>query len=253
MKKKIVPLAIALLFLGMAPFFAAAQTSEERIESGRFGAGEPVAEEANPGGGESSKNYRLFLGLRAGPSLRIYTPSGDTAFTGGDTYGASLDTGFQASLQIVPLFSLQAEVVFTWDKASVWQYALNSAGDDLNPYTRRFTGLSLQIPLIAKLNFYPGKFRISPFLGGYVFLPLGKMKTSAIDEEASFSYSLSPPLGVLGGVSAGFPLGPGIIFADIRYAVDLAEPELQGGEGKTYRRHGAALSLGYELGLFKKR
>jgi hypothetical protein len=80
------------------------------------------------------------------------------------------------------------------------------------------------------------------------------MKTdSPIDEEASFPWSLSPPLGLLGGLSAGFPLGPGMIFADIRYAADLAEPELKGGGNGTYRRHGAALSFGYEFGLFKKR
>jgi hypothetical protein len=106
---------------------------------------------------------------------------------------------------------------------------------------------------MAKLNFYPGKFRISPFLGGYVFLPLGKMETSAIDTEGSFQYSFSPPLGLLGGISLGFPLGPGMIFADIRYAADLAEPELEGYEGTSYRRHMVTLSFGYEFGLFKKR
>ena len=107
---------------------------------------------------------------------------------------------------------------------------------------------------MAKLNFYPGKFRISPFFGGYVFLPLGKIKTgSPVDEEESFSCSLSPPLGLLGGVSAGLPLGPGMIFADIRYSADLTEPELKDSGGiDTYRRHGMTLSFGYEFGLFKK-
>jgi hypothetical protein len=165
-----------------------------------------------------------------------------------------VDAGLQVNLLIVPLFSIQAEAVFTRDRASVWQYALNSAGNDLSPYTRQFTGFSLQFPFIAKLNFYPGKFRISPFFGGYALLPLGKMKTdSPIDTEESFSYSLSPPLGLLGGVSAGFPLGPGMIFADIRYATDLTEPELKGDEGPSYRRHMVTLSFGYEFGLFKKR
>jgi hypothetical protein len=252
--KKNLPLVAVFLLFSLAPFFAAAQTTEERIETGRFGAGEPANEEADPGGGRAYKNYWLFLGVRAGPSLHIYTPTGDTAFTGGDTYSASLETGIQASFQIIPLLSIQAEAVFTWDKASVWQYALNSTKEDLNPYTRRFAGFSLQFPLTAKLNFYPGKFRISPFFGGYLLLPLGKMKTeSPIDAEESFSYAFSPPLGLLGGISAGFPLGPGMIFADIRYTADLAEPELKGDEGISYRRHMVALSFGYEFGLFKKR
>jgi hypothetical protein len=124
----------------------------------------------------------------------------------------------------------------------------------LNRYTQRFKGISLQFPLLMKLNFYPGKFRISPFFGGYVFLPLGDMKTGGgSEEDKSFSYSVSPPFGLLGGVSAAFPLGPGLIFADLRYAADLEEPELQGGGGiETYRRHMMSLSVGYEFGLFKK-
>jgi hypothetical protein len=134
-------------------------------------------------------------------------------------------------------------------------YTLNPNKVDLDRHTRTFTGLSLQFPVMAKLNFYAGKFRVSPFFGGYLFLPLGEMTIdSPVDEETSFSYSLSPPLGLLGGLSVGFPLGPGMIFADIRYAADLAEPELKDSGGiKTYRRHGAALSFGYEFGLFKKR
>jgi hypothetical protein len=255
MKKKVLPLAAVFLLFSMAPFFAAAQTTEEHIETGRFGAGEPVNEEAEPVVGTTYKNHWLFLGLRTGPSLRFYTPSGDTAFTGGDTYSASLDAGIQASFQLIPAVSIQAEAVFTWDKASTWQYALNPNKDDLDRYARTFTGFSLQFPITAKLNFYPGKFRVSPFFGGYVLLPLGEMKTgSPLDSEKTFSYSLSPPLGLLGGLSVGVPLGPGMIFADIRYAADLAEPELKDGGGiTTYRRHMAVLSFGYEFGLFKKR
>jgi hypothetical protein len=252
MKKDFLSLAVALLFFSAAPFFAAAQTTEERIETGRFGAPEPVETEADSGSDEISKNRWLFLGARVGPALRIYTPSGDTAFTGGDTYGFSLDAGIQASVQIVSFFSIQAEAIFTWDSASVWQYSHN--GLDLDRYTRRFTGLSLHFPLVAKLNFYPGKFRVSPFFGGYFLLPLGEMKTnSPQDDEKSFEYSVSPPIGLLGGISAAFPAGPGMFFVDIRYGADLAEPELKDSGGiSTYKRHGAALSFGYEFGLFKK-
>jgi hypothetical protein len=254
MKKKILPLAAVFLLFSMAPFFAAAQTTEERIETGRFGAEEPVNEEAEPGSSKTHKNNRFFLGARTGPALGIYTPSGDTAFTGGDTYNGSLSVGLQASLQIVPAFSIQAEAVFTWDKASKWQYTFNPDRVDLDRYTRTFSGFSLQFPIMAKLNFYPGKFRISPFFGAYILLPIGEMKTgSPIDEEESVPYSHSPPLGLLGGLSAGFPLGPGMIFADLRYAADLAEPELKGGrEIDTYRRHNMILSFGYEFGFFGK-
>jgi hypothetical protein len=148
MKKKILPLVAALLFFSMAPF-AAAQTTEERIETGRFGAEEPITSDAVDSETAGYKNRWLFLGVRAGPSLRIYTPSGDTAFTGGDTYSASLEAGIQASVQIVPIFSIQAEALFTWDNASKWLYALNPNGVDLDRHTRTFTGFSLEFPVMA--------------------------------------------------------------------------------------------------------
>jgi hypothetical protein len=160
----------------------------------------------------------------------------------------------QASLQIVPVFSIQAEVVFTWDNATVWQYASNPVdADDVDRYTRKFSGLSLQFPLTAKLNLYPGAFRVSPFFGAYVLLPLGNMKTSSpLDQSRSFSTSLSSYLGLLGGFNAAYPLNSGYIFADIRYAADLGEPKLKNSGIKTYRRHSMSITLGYEFGLLKK-
>jgi hypothetical protein len=249
MKKYILLLGAALLFC-TAPF-ASAQTTVEEIDTGRFGAEEPAAGETDSG--DTAYNRWLFLGARVGPSLRFYTPSDDTAFTGGDSYGPSLDAGIHADVRIVPFFSIQAEAVFTWDTASLWYYSRNPSTNERERHTQQFTGYSLQFPLIAKLNFYPDKFRISPFFGGYFILPLGEMETRTPAEDKSYSYSISLPLGLLGGISAAFPLGPGMIFADLRYAADLGEPELQGGgEIETYRRHAASLSLGYEFGLFKK-
>jgi hypothetical protein len=253
MKKNVLSLVTVLLLFGITPFFAAAQTTEERIETGRFGAEEPDDGDAGFGGA-SYKDHWLFLGARLGPALRIYTPSDDTAFTGGDTYGLSLDTGLQASVQIVPIFSLQAEVIFTWDNASVWFYSLNPNPNktDVDRHTRKFTGLSLQFPLTAKLNFYPGTFRVSPFLGAYFLLPLGKMTMhDPLAGEDTDSYSFSPPLGVLGGISTAFPAGPGMFFADLRYAADLGLSEMKGG-GDSYRRGSVALSVGYEWGFFRK-
>jgi hypothetical protein len=252
MKKYSFPLCAALLMLCAFPSFVPAQTGEERIETGRFGAEEPETPNISTDDGVY-RNRWLYLGLRAGPSLGIYIPSDDTAFTGGDSYGASLNVAFQAAVEIVPLFSIQAEALFTWDHGSLWQYEFIGGDHDLTSYQLKFRAPLLQFPLLAKLNFYPGKFRISPFAGAYVILPLGKMKIDSHGEETSYDYSYSPPLGLLGGLSVAFPLGPGQIFADIRYSADLSNPELQDGNLETYIRNTAALSLGYEFGLFKKR
>jgi hypothetical protein len=251
--KRIVWLLFVPVFFCVASFFAAAQTREERIETGRFGADEPDAADASAED-IPYKNRWLHLGLRAGPSLGIYIPEDDTAFTGGDSAGASFSAGFQANVEIVPLFSVQAEAVFTWDDGSRWEYEFVPGDDDIISYQKRFSGYSLQFPLLARLNFYPGKFRVSPFLGAYVIVPLGKMNVDGRGAGDSYAYSYSLPLGLLGGLSVGFPLGPGMIFADIRYTADLSNPELRDSGGmKTYIRNATALSLGYEIALFKKR
>jgi hypothetical protein len=254
MKKNFWPLTAAMLLFSMVPFFAAAQETEEHIETGRFGAVEPDAEDSGPGDGTIYNDNRLFLGFRLGASLGIYIPEEDTGYTGGDSYGIGLNAAIQGSFKIVPIFSIQAEAVLTGDKGARWQYTRAENGFDIIRYRQQFTGYSLQFPLIGKLNFYPGKFTVSPFFGPYFILPLGKMETDGRGGKASYSYSFSPPLGLLGGVSVGFPLGPGMIFADLRYTADLGEPELEGGGGmKTYRRHLASLSLGYEFGFLNKR
>jgi hypothetical protein len=251
MKKYSFPLCAALLMLCVFPPLVPAQT-EERIETGRFGAEEPETPNTSTDDGVY-RNRWLYLGLRAGPSLGIYIPGDDTGFTGGDSYGASLNAAFQAAAEIVPLFSIQAEALFSWDNGSRWEYEYVSGDNKLRDYQQLFSGYSLQFPLLAKLNFYPGKFRISPFAGAYLILPLGKMETDNRGEEASYDYSYDLPLGLLGGLSVAFPLGPGLLFFDVRYAADLSEPELKGGDPKTYTRHTATLSLGYEFGLLKKR
>jgi hypothetical protein len=247
-------LSAALFFFCTVSFFASAQTSVEQIETGRFGAKEPFFDDTvNPG--NAHNNRWLFLGVRAGSSVRFYTPSGDTVFTGGDAYGLAPEAGVHADIRIVPLFGIQAEAVFTWDNASIWKYGLNADEDDLDRYTRYYRSFSLHFPLTAKLNFYPGKFRISPFLGGYYVLPLGKLKTgdSRKNNDESFSFSVSLPFGLLGGIGIAYPLGPGVIFADLRYAADLGEPELDGGGGiETYKRYAVSLSLGFEFGLFHR-
>jgi hypothetical protein len=234
------------------PCLAPAQTTEYP-ETGRFGAEEPVISESAVLGAIHNSRW-LYLGLRTGPSLRLYTPPHDTAFTGGDTYGLSPEVGILADFRIIPRFSIQTEVDFTWDQAAVWEYSANAAQNDLERHTQHFEGFSLQFPLMAKLNFYPGKFRVSPFFGPYVTVSLGKMeivRPHVGDISASASYSV--PMGLLGGLNLSYPIGPGMIFLDLRYAADLGTPNLSAvGITETYKRHMVSLSMGFEFGLIRK-
>jgi hypothetical protein len=253
--RKVLAAALPVLLLCLFPAPASAQTrTEERVETGRFGAEEPQPSEETPEGGEFNA-YWLYLGFRAGPSLRIYTPAGDIRYTGGDTYALSMDTALQANLRVLPFLSIQTEAVFTWDNASLWAYRAVGARNEVDRYTNDYTALSFQIPLIVKWDLYPGGFRFSPFLGTYYLLPLGKLKASrSFDgDEESLSYKVTPRLGLLAGLSGAMKLGPGIIFADFRYAADLGEFESRDEPIQEFKRSMLSFTLGYELGFFGKK
>jgi hypothetical protein len=183
----------------------------------------------------------------------MYTPTDDTPYTGGDAFGFALDTALQASVQILPFLSVQGELVFTWDRASRWDYFHTISGER-DRFTWDYTSFSLMFPLVAKLNFYPGKFRVSPFLGLYFLVPLGdiQISESLTNGKESSSYRYSPPVGLLGGLSGAMKLGPGMIFADLRYAADLGEAE-PAGDIKTYLRSMGSLTFGYEWAFFTKK
>jgi hypothetical protein len=242
-------LSAALLFCLLPHPAAAQEETVEWVETGRFGAGEGEPPLTAPEEGTGHTGKRLYAGVRLGPSLRFYTPSGDTLYTGGDTRSLSLDTALEANLRLLPFLSIQGEVIFTWDNASYWNYTRISGVTDR--YTQDYTSFSLQFPLLVRLDLYPGQFRVSPFLGAYLLAALGNLRTtnSLDDRQLSWAYRVSPPVGLLGGLNAGRKVGPGILFVDLRYGIDLGEPEVRSGDLKTYQRSMVSLTLGYELGF----
>jgi hypothetical protein len=244
----------ALLFC-LFPHFAVAQTrTEEWIETGRFG-----TEEETPDTGTPEKGFNtqwLYLGLRTGPSLRFYTPANDTRYTGGDTLAVSLDVALQINVQLLSFLSIQAEALFTWDNASLWAYHGGpGSGSYDRRYTKDYTAFSFQFPLVVKYDFYPRRFRLSPFLGAYYFLPLGKLEASdsLSGNQRSLDYEVSLPFGLLGGLSGAMKFGPGTLIADIRYTTDLGEFKGRGGDIEKFKRGMVSFTMGYELGFFTKK
>jgi hypothetical protein len=256
--KYAVLLCAVLLFRLPSPAAVSAQEAadpntahkEEWVETGRFGAEEPE-EDAPVDEIRAYHTKWLYLGARTGPSLRMYTPSGDTPYTGGDTQGFALDTALQASVQVFPFLSFQGEVIFTWDMSSRWAYIPGGSGE-IDRYTVDYTALSLSFPVMAKMNFYPGRWRISPFTGIYIVVPLGNMEisNSLTDDTKSSAYKISPPVGILAGLSGALKLGPGMVFADLRYAFDFGEPKPE--DIPTYQRSMISLAFGYEWAFFTK-
>jgi hypothetical protein len=244
---------LALLLFCLLSSFAAAQTqTEERVETGRFGTEERESPQTAVEKNGLDAQW-LYLGVRTGPSLRFYTPSGAAPYTGGDTSGLSLDAALQLNLRVLSFLSIQGEAVFTWDKASLWAY--RQSDGEIDRYSIDVSSLSIQFPILIQLNFYPGRFRVSPFFGPFFSVPLGNITVTNLPDgsEHSYAYSYSPPVGLLGGLNGAMQFGPGAIFADLRYAADLGEPEAKEGDMPTYRRSMASLTLGYELGFFNRK
>lgn len=249
--------AFSLLLLGVLlscffPRTADAQT-EERIETGRYGTGElelPLDMPEQAG----HNNRWLYLGARLGPSMRFYIPPGDIHYTGNDTQNFSFDTAIQANLQLLPYLSIQGEVIFTRDNASRKNFIRN-VGGQIEEYTQDYTSFFLQVPLLFRLNFYPGKFRVSPFFGLYYIAALGQIQIEEYpgNRQKSLDYGVFPPFGLLGGLNAALKWGPGMIFADLRYGEDLGEPTTWDEKQKTYRRSMISFTVGYEFGLFARK
>jgi hypothetical protein len=246
-------LTAALLFA--APHSASAQTrTEEEIDTGRFGAEDTKPPETAWKEGLNTEWF--YLGFRLGPSLRVYTPSDDIPYTGGDTQAPALELGFQANLQVLPFLSIQGELLFTWDNASVWDYRRGSS-DELR-YTHDYTAFFFQFPLLVRLDFYPGKLgrvRLSPFAGMYFLTPLGKLKASnsLMGISESLAYKASPPVGLVGGLAGAWKAGRGSVIADLRYAIDLGTLRGKDAGIHEFRRSMISFTVGYELGFFTKK
>jgi hypothetical protein len=191
----------------------------------------------------------LSLGLRTGFSRRWYRGKQSP-----DAQAVCIEGGIFASVDFNSLFSLQLELFFTEDTLVYRDY--NSESTSVIIENEYFRAFSLMAPLLVKMNFRPGPVRLSPLAGIYVAAPLGEMgyRTNNADkEDRYYSYS-SIPLGYTAGLQGAVKFGPGMLFADMRYAGDFGSVTINNHEKTRYRRSMVSFSLGYEFGvLYRKR
>jgi hypothetical protein len=194
--------------------------------------------------------YRMYFGFRGGYSRRFYKvdPLGVPYIANSE--GNSFEAAFQFSYQPLSILAVQAEMVFTMDKA-VLRYA-EPVEPALQFPTDTYTSIWLMIPITAKATLRFDRFLVAPFGGVYLNVPLGKMEfEGAVQKDREFTV---PLLGFTAGIDLGTRLGPGTLFLDIRYSSDFGrivktDPPPNKDE---YHRSGLSLSLGYELGFSKK-
>jgi hypothetical protein len=206
-------------------------------------------------------NYRLYAGLRGGGSFRLYTLPELTR----DYYSDIPDFSYEASLQVafrfLPFMGIQAEAVFTQDRARFRGLEYHPSPDEnslLLLYTDSYRSISLSFPVTIKVPLVFAPYIVSPFGGVYWTMPLGKMTVSSNNagrETGEFDYDLTGRLGITAGVDLGVRLGPGILFLEARYSGDLGETFVRTNEESmtSYKRVMVSFSIGYELALLNRR
>jgi hypothetical protein len=196
----------------------------------------------------------LFLGLRAGTSLRFYSRPQAEPFVEKDVHHYfNLNIALQASVHFNSLLGVQAEAIFTTDYAPFKSYAITggSVTNTLSLYDAPITAWSLMVPLALKIPHRDAPLRAAGLAGLYLAAPLGTMQNNVMG--GTFGYALTVPIGYTLGIDLGMKAGPGYLFLDLRWAQDLGDTVKAGSQELIYRRSMISLSAGYELGFFRKR
>jgi len=97
----------------------------------------------------------------------------------------------------------------------------------------------LQIPLRFQGVFRPGGFMLQPYLGIAFNFPL-------------LPYTIPPLLSAQAGLQGGIKAGPGIVFADIRFAMDFGKSGLdrtRPHDTRQYDRYMIYVGVGYKFGV----
>jgi hypothetical protein len=215
--------------------------------------------EVQPEASPDLLNRWLYLGLRGGGSFRFHTLPELTMDYYSYMPGLTYEVAFQAAFRFLPFMSVQAEAVFTHDRAKFRGTESHQLGDRswFIYYTDTYSSTSLMFPLTVKFPLVAAPYIVAPFVGAYWAMPLGKMTLAsniASRPTGEFDYKLSGHFGLTAGVDLGINLGPGILFLDARYGGDFGEVVIQVGDSKiTYKRVMLSLSIGYEIALLDKK
>ncbi|MDR1316741.1 MAG: hypothetical protein LBK13_07695 [Spirochaetales bacterium] len=199
----------------------------------------------------SWKRKWLYFGARGGFSYRHYQMSKDDF----DPETTETESGFpyeiaaHLALQFSPLLALQVEGIYTYDTV---EYS-GISGPPSGSFRASFDSSSIMIPVLLKIQGRPDIFKFSLFAGGYYVYHRDKMKYEIGGSRAEYDYKV--PFGFVGGIDAGFKVGPGVLFLDARFAIDAGKTSIQDSGGKSlalYDRMMGSFTVGYELGLFEK-
>ena len=222
----------------------------------------------------------LYLGLRGGGGINTaYTGSSTEPIFNFDSTEPSFgwNGAFSINGQITDWLGIQVEFMYTHDTIKLNSLGgsvvetdgmwLDSGGGD-----GEFTFNSFMIPILAKVSFMPGNFYFAGFGGVYFGIPFGEMKFNGTLQAGEWQGIFKPVntnIGLMFGGNIGYHIGPGILFIDVRYTMDLSTMKFEPVEGSwsmwndyitkwrfmpdlEFSRNKFLFSIGYKVGFFNK-
>jgi hypothetical protein len=205
----------------------------------------------------------MFLGGYVGGGGYIYTnpeipmPVYEYKLNGGGGFNGGLLWGYDFGL-----FASQVELVVSGDngKFELVRQEVNGGGSAWRAEKFGFSGITLQIPVMVKLDLHWRRIIFQPQAGFYLNLSLGDLELKKEKNEAGGSGSpVSPfpdefkveyhkPLfGFMAGAALGVHIWKGYLFMDGRYAIDMGKSEVEyKGLKTTWNRSAYTVTLGYQ-------
>jgi hypothetical protein len=192
----------------------------------------PAAQEEQAAAAAGIPNKGLYWGGMIGGGSIFPTTfySDDTAFPEA-AFGVDLFVGYDFGL-----FTGQVELLFANEAGSIRER--DPYSEYPITYTYKYSGMVLQIPVIAKMDIHLWRFVLQPLAGIYLNFGLGDLDVDGYQYEWE-----NPLLGWVAGADLGFRLGRGFLFLDLRYSGNLGFTKVEGEEKA--QRSAFLSSVGY--------
>ena len=165
----------------------------------------------------------LYVGLKAGWPIRVNANSSGEPLP--PALGA-FSIAAHANVQIFNYFGVQLEGMLTMG------------------LSEPFKGASLMVPALLRYSYYSGTMVVSGLGGIYLNLPTGDLKEN-------FIYERKPMWGITAGFNLGNKIGPGFLYLDLRWGLDLGRTIYN--EESVFRRNVISVCAGYEMGFLTKK
>jgi hypothetical protein len=175
-------------------------------------------------GRDNWRDKWLYFGAAAFWTPRVYAAENTS------TYFGNLGGGILAEFHFLNFMSFEAGLEFASDLISV------SADKG-----KTYRGFQFEAPLVLKFALKPGGgFMLEPYGGVQFNIPLGKK-------------IIPPLLSWLAGFQYGVKAGPGVLFVDPRFSMDIGKSKMGPGiTGPLFQRYILHLGIGYKFGFVTK-